>query len=73
MAQTQDAAAPYEHVFRMWGRHVQYSTFRATGNDEVAQRADAIKIADRQFSANEVSRVHHGHFVRSLAPHGGMK
>src|SRR5207302_8994834 len=36
MTQTQDAAAPYEHLFRMWGRHVEFSTYRAVGNDEVS-------------------------------------
>src|SRR5205823_2003585 len=41
----QHASAPYERFYQQWGRKVEYAVFNATGNDEVAQRADAIKIA----------------------------
>jgi hypothetical protein len=41
----QRASEPYQRFYRTWGRKVQYAVFSGTGNDEVAQRADAIKIA----------------------------
>src|SRR5258705_454505 len=45
LASWKKASAPYERFYRQWGRKVQYTVFDGTGNDEVAQRADAIKIA----------------------------
>jgi hypothetical protein len=40
-----NAAAMYTATFRTWGRKIQIVFYAGTGSDEVAQRADAIKIA----------------------------
>lgn len=37
--------AGFNRVFEFWGRKLQISFYQATGSDEVAQRADAIKVA----------------------------
>jgi hypothetical protein len=50
------ASAPYEKFYRQWGRKVQYAVFDGTGNDEVAQRADAIKLASmKPFAVVQIS------------------
>jgi hypothetical protein len=36
----------YEHAFRMWGRHIKFEIFQASGLDEVAERADAKRAAE---------------------------
>jgi hypothetical protein len=36
----------YERAFRMWGRTIKFEIFKASGVDEAAERADAIKAAD---------------------------
>ena len=41
-----DVLPIYERFWRTWGREVEVTMFTTTGSDEVAQRADAIKIAD---------------------------
>jgi hypothetical protein len=35
----------FEHFYRMWGRKVENIVIDKSGDDEVAQRADAVKIA----------------------------
>jgi hypothetical protein len=35
----------FEHFYRMWGRKVENIVVGKSGDDEVAQRADAVKIA----------------------------
>lgn len=40
-----NAASMYTTKYRTWGRKIQIIFFSGTGSDEVAQRADAIKIA----------------------------
>ncbi len=40
-----DNKAVFEHVYETWGREVEFAFVRATGQDEAAQRADAVTVA----------------------------
>jgi hypothetical protein len=39
-----DTVAAYEHAYETWGRDVELEFVESTGNDEAAQRSDALKV-----------------------------
>src|SRR5207302_166784 len=41
-----DALEPFQRFYRTWGRTVDVTFYKNTGTDEVAQRADAVAIAN---------------------------
>jgi hypothetical protein len=45
MANSRDMAQLFNAKYRMWGRKLSITFVKASGSDEAAQRADAIKIA----------------------------
>lgn len=46
----------FQHFYRGWGRKVEVSVFNPSGTDDVAQRADAIAIANqRPFAVTGVT------------------
>ncbi len=43
-----DLWAPYAHVYESWGRDVEFVFIESSGNDEAAQRADAVAIRQEE-------------------------
>ncbi len=41
-----DEWAPYEKFYEQWGRKVEWDFITSTGDDETAQRADAVKVVE---------------------------
>jgi hypothetical protein len=43
-----DLWAPYSHVYESWGREVEFVFIESSGNDEAAQRADAVAVKQEE-------------------------
>jgi hypothetical protein len=67
----QEVNAAYSRAMRLWGRRIEGTIITQTGSDEVAQRADAVKVASlKPFAVVGFAAADVPIFVTELARRG---